>query len=507
MKKITLAFTLAAIAVSSASAGAQIHQPEYQARRARLAAMLDSINGGRDWILYASGGEEPAEDYLTFNQKPRFEYLTGFHEPRAGLVMIRHGGAPLRQILFVQPRDPSREVWTGARAGPTSVQAAFGMEGRDSRALPAALDTLIGSDTLLYLVGDLSGKDVPLTADDVILRDIRRSSLRTTFHAIAVNKAVDALRRAKSAAELDFIRKAVAITVDAQRAAFQLVRPGLNEFEVQALIEYTFRKNGADRPSFSSIVGSGPNSTQLHYLADDRFIQKGDVVVMDIGASYRGYAADVTRTVPANGVYSREQREIYRAVREAQAAGERQATLGNDSRRMSDSATKSLSGSMARLGLIEGADSTYDCAESSSGGCPQYRLYYMHGLGHPIGLEVHDVGVPGRTEAPLAPGDAFTIEPGIYVRANTLDIIPDTPRNRRIKNHIRAAVTKYANIGVRIEDDYIMTPAGVEWVSRAPREMSEIEAIMRAAPKTISGRDSTKVEWYRSTTPRGSKAP
>jgi Xaa-Pro aminopeptidase len=131
----------------------------------------------------------------------------------------------------------------------------------------------------------------------------------------------------------------------------------------------------------------------------------------------------------------------------------------------------------------------------------------MHGLGHPIGLEVHDVGVPGRAAAPLAPGDAFTIEPGIYVRANTVDIIPDTPRNRRIKDHIRAAVTKDANIGVRIEDDYIMTPTGVEWVSRAPREMSEIEALMRAAPKTIPGRDSTKVEWYRSTAPRGSNAP
>lgn len=505
MKKLTLVFSLVSISLASVNLGAQINQPEYQARRARLAAKMDSVTAGRDWILYASGGEEPAEDYLTFNQKPHFEYLTGFHEPSAGLVMIHRAGAPLRQILFVQPRDPSREVWTGNRLGPSRVDAALGMEGRDSRALAASLDTLIGRDTVLYLVGENSAGDAPLTADDVLLRQLRPA--HSQLRVVSASRLVDAMRRAKSPAELDFIRKAVAITVDAQRAAFQTVRPGLNEFEVQALIEYTFRKNGADRPSFSSIVGSGPNSTQLHYLDDNRFIQPGDVVVMDIGASYRGYAADVTRTVPANGVYSREQREIYQAVRDAQMAGERQATLGNDSRRMSDSATKSITASMTRLGLIEGPDSTYDCTESASGVCPQYRLFYMHGLGHPIGLEVHDTGVPGRSAGPLAPGDAFTIEPGIYVRGNTLDIISDTPRNRRIKDHIRAAVTKYANIGIRIEDDYIITDKGLEWVSRAPREMSEIEAIMKSAPKTLAGRDSAKVEWYRLTAPRGSRAP
>ena len=505
MKKLTLAFALAAIAFVSSGAAAQINQPEYQARRARLAAKLDSVAAGHDWIIYASGGEEPVEDYLVFNQKPRFEYLTGFDEPSAALVMIHRGSTPVRQILFVQPRDPSREVWTGARLGPARVRSALGMEGRDTRTLRVMLDSLVGAEKTVYVVGDITAGDTVPTDDDRMVAALR--AVHPGLQGVSVNGLVDALRRIKSPAELDLIRKAVAITVDAQRAAFKLVRPGLNEFEVQALVEYTFRKNGADRPSFSSIIGSGPNSTQLHYLDDNRFIRNGDVVVMDIGASYRGYAADVTRTVPANGVYSKAQREIYSAVREAQKAGERQATLGNDSRRMSDSATRSISASMARLGLIEGPDSTYDCTESPTGLCPQYRLFYMHGLGHPIGLEVHDVGVPGRNVAPLAVGDAFTIEPGIYVRANTLDIIPDTPRNRRIKDHIRAAVNRYANIGIRIEDDYIMTPAGADWVSRAPREMSEIEAIMRAAPKTVSGRDSAKVEWYRSTAPRGSNAP
>ncbi len=509
VRKLSLPASLVALVAFSAALGAQINQPEYQARRQKLAAKMDSSSGGADWVLLVTGAEEPEEDYISFNQRPRFEYLTGFREPTSDLVLSRRAGS-LTEMLFVRPRDfsnkPFAEVWTGSRLGPEGASRAMGLSGRPQGALMPTLDTLLKNGSPLFFVGERSKfDDAPQTADDALLKRIKQRV--PNVRVVSVNSLVDALRRIKSPAELDFIRKAVAITVDAQYAAFQTVRPGLNEFEVQAVIEYTFRKNGADRPSFSSIVGSGPNSTQLHYLNDDRFIQNGDVVVMDIGASYRGYAADVTRTVPANGVYSEEQREIYQAVRDAQKAGERQATLGNDSRRMGDSATKSISASMTRLGLIEAPDSTYDCTDSPSGICPQYRLYYMHSLGHPIGLEVHDTGLPGRAGGMLSPGDAFTIEPGIYVRGNTLDIIPDTPRNRRVKDHIGAAVKKYANIGVRIEDDYIMTDKGVDWISRAPREMAEIEAIMKAGQKTVAGRDSAKVEWYRSTAPRVLHAP
>jgi Xaa-Pro aminopeptidase len=245
VRRFTLAAAVISLAACSATLGAQINQPEYQARRARLAAKLDSLTAGKGWILYASGGEEPAEDYLTFNQKPRFEYLTGFHEPSAGLVMVHRPGAPLRQILFVQPRDPSREVWTGNRLGPAGVRSAFGIEGRDTRSLAASLDTLVGSDSVLFLVGETSTGDVALTADDVLLRRVRATHPQLKIASAA--RAVDSFRREKSPAELDFIRKAVAITVDAQHAALQIVRPGINEFEVQAVIEYTFRKNGADR--------------------------------------------------------------------------------------------------------------------------------------------------------------------------------------------------------------------------------------------------------------------
>jgi Xaa-Pro aminopeptidase len=305
----------------------------------------------------------------------------------------------------------------------------------------------------------------------------------------------------KNAAELDLLRKSIAITVEAQREAMRAIRPGMNEFEIQALIEYTFRRNGADRPSFATIVGSGPNSTTLHYNADDRFMNDGDVVVMDIGASYRGYAADVTRTVPVNGVFSPAQREIYQAVRDAQAAAERQAKDGAPLRNMSDSANVSISTSLARLGLIESPTATFDCAALAGvPTCPQYRLYYMHGLGHGIGLDVHDPWGDGPTDT-LTPGHAFTIEPGIYVRGNTLDIIPDTPRNRALKDKIRTAVTRYANIGVRIEDDYLVSASDVEWISRAPREISEIEALMKNKSTGPAPRDPSRIDWYRVTTP------
>jgi Xaa-Pro aminopeptidase len=304
-------------------------------------------------------------------------------------------------------------------------------------------------------------------------------------------------RGTKSAAELALIRKAVEITVAAQREAMRAIEPGMNEFEVQALIEYTFRRRGADRPSFSTIVGSGPNSTTLHYNRDDRFIKDGDLIVMDIGASAQGYAADVTRTVPANGTFSPTQRDVYQIVRDAQSAAERQAKLGVNAELMTDSSTAVLAAGLARLGLIESPTATYECGAADGGQqCPQYTLYYMHSIGHCLGLEVHD---PDQYYFPpnvIAPGSAFTIEPGIYVRANTVDIIRDTPKNRAFRTKIAPAVAKYANVGVRIEDDYVATEKGVEWVSRAPREIDEVEAAMRLPNDGPEKRNAALVEWY-----------
>jgi Xaa-Pro aminopeptidase len=280
--------------------------------------------------------------------------------------------------------------------------------------------------------------------------------------------------------------------VDAHRDAMRLIEPGMNEFEAQALIEYTFRRYGSDRPGFATIIGSGPNSTTLHYNANDRFMNAGEVVVMDIGAAFRGYSADVTRTVPVSGTFTPEQRAIYQIVRDAQTAAEGAAKPGGTRQALAIAASKVLAEGLTRLGLIESAGATYQCGDTDQQRCSQLSLFYMHGLGHDIGLDVHD-----PTSTNLTVGSAFTIEPGLYVRANTLDIVPDVPANRSLRDLLRSRLERYRNIGVRIEDDYFVTERGLEWVSRAPREIAEIEALMKGPFGGPAPRDAAKVEWYR----------
>jgi Xaa-Pro aminopeptidase len=188
-------------------------------------------------------------------------------------------------------------------------------------------------------------------------------------------------------------------------------------------------------------------------------------------------------------------------VRAAQLAAENAAQVNGPASALTQAARAALGASLARLGLIESPDATYECSDDGARNCAQLSLYYMHGLGHPIGLDVHDHGA-ATGQGDLVPGSIFTIEPGVYVRANLLDIIPDTPGNRAMRAAIGPAVEKYANIGVRIEDDYIVTPTAIEWVSRAPRETDEIEALMQQPWMGPAPRDPAKVEWYRSTAER-----
>ena len=493
---------LLAAALVTHPLAAQIPASEYAQRRSALAAKL------QDGVLLAIGSQEPAQDYLTFFQNESFTYLTGYNEPNAALVMVKRGGQ-VTSMLFVEERDPAAEVWTGKRFGPDGATKATGTTGRSREELRAVLDSLLGTATQFYVVGNLrvGGQGGPdtrtLSPEDQFIRGI--VSAHPNAKLASANQYVMVQRGTKSPAELDLIRKAVSITVDAHREAMRATEPGMNEFEIQSLIEYTFRRNGADRPSFSTIVGSGPNATTLHYNADDRFMNNGEVVVMDIGASYRGYAADVTRTLPINGTFSADQRAIYQIVRDAQAAAERQAKIGAKASLMSDSANAVLAAGLARVGLIESPGATYDCGNAQQPQqCSQLEMYYMHGLGHGIGLEVHDPEQYYFTGT-IGVGSAFTLEPGIYVRENLLEILPKTARNDALIAKIRPAVQKFKNIGVRIEDDYIVTERGVEWISKAPREVAEVEAMMKETVSASVKRDSTKIDWYRRTS--GPQAP
>ena len=462
IRSVLCAFIVATPAIGVA----QIAPAEFAARREKLMSALG------DGLLVLQGANEPAEDYLSFWQSPDFEYLTGVREPGASLILVRNNGT-LTQFLFTDDKNPAREVWSGSRLGPAKAGAMTGMTGRRSSDFQKVLDSLVAAaPARAFVVGqDKAGAALKLKAPQLTFDDARRH--------------LQQLRGTKSDAELACVRKAIQVTNEAHKLAMRAVRPGANEFEVQGLIEYTFRRNGADRPSFSTIVGSGPNSTILHYNANDRTMNAGDVVVMDIGASYRGYAADVTRTVPVSGTFSGEQRAIYQVVRDAQAAAEKEAVIGAPAKKMSDAASATLAAGLARLGLVESPQATYDCSADGTRQCSQLSLYYMHGLGHGIGLEVHDPEQYYFTGV-IAAGSAFTIEPGLYVREYLLDILPSTPRNASLANAIRPVLERYKNIGVRIEDSYVVTPAGVEWVSRVPREMDEIEAQMRLGPATLS---------------------
>ncbi|MFL5613162.1 MAG: aminopeptidase P N-terminal domain-containing protein [Gemmatimonadaceae bacterium] len=460
-------------------AHAQFPASDYAQRRAALMAQIP------EGIVIALGSHEPSQDYLSFYQSPSFNYLTGYLEPDAVLVITKtvRGGS---STLFVEPRVPAREVWVGDRLGVEGAQKRTGLTAREISAFPKVVDSLATTGLTMYFIGDLGseegGDHSVLTADQQFI-----ATLRSRHTGLVVKNGtpfVEQLRGSKSPTEIALIRKAAEITANAERAAMQALQPKMNEYEIQALVEYVFRRSGADRPSFASIIGSGPNATTLHYNLDNRVIEPGDLVVMDIGASYQGYAADVTRTIPATGTYSAAQRAVYQIVRDAQAAGERQAKLGAPAHLMSDSATVILAAGLTKLGLIEAPNATYDCDfGGQTAQCPQYQLYYMHGLGHGIGLEVHDPDQFYYTQI-IATGSAFTIEPGIYVRSDVLDVLPQTPRNRALATKLHAAVEQYRNIGVRIEDDYVATAIGIEWISRAPRELGEIEALMKT-PRRI----------------------
>jgi Xaa-Pro aminopeptidase len=260
-----------------------------------------------------------------------------------------------------------------------------------------------------------------------------------------------------------------------------------HEYEIAALIEYTFKRLGAERAAYGSIVGAGVNGTQLHYMKDTAAARPGDLVVIDAAAEYHGYAADITRTLPVSGTFTPAQRAIYQLVRDAQAAAERVAKPGASARAAEDSSFAVRARGLAALGVIDSVGAAIDppwnvdcSAVPLPRPCTQAYFWMIHGISHGLGLAVHDPAQFYYGERTYQPGDAFTIEPGIYISTRALGALPDTPRNRAYAARVRSIVQKYENTGVRIEDDYVVTQSGIERISAgAPREIAEIEALAK----------------------------
>jgi len=360
---------------------------EYRARRVRLAQRIK----GNVLVLRAA----PDQELVKYQPERNFYYLTGFDEPSA-ILLLDAASDPPQEFLFLPERQPADERWTGAKLGP-------GAEAEKTTGFAKVLATSELDATL---------KQVSEHAKSVYgLNDVRND--------------IAYLRQVKSATEIALLEKAIQITLQAEQAAAKTIAPGVMEYQVEAALEFEFRRNGAERPGFPSIVGSGPYSTVLHYDKSERRMQTGEVVVVDIGAEYGGYSADVTRTYPVSGKFSARQRELYQIVLDAQKAAIAKVKPGA---RISDL-------HQAAMGYIR---------------LKGYDKYFIHGTSHHIGLEVHDAGDASR---PLEPNMVVTIEPGIY--------IPEE------------------QIGIRIEDDVLVTPAGYRVLSDFPKEPAEVEALVK----------------------------
>lgn len=454
----------------------EIPRGEYAARRDSLMARVDS------GVVIAFGAPDPV-GIRRWNQLPGFRYLTGFLEPNAALLLVKRGGSS-SGTLYTASRDPRRALYDGFPPDSAAVARETGLRVRSLPAFRPAVDSLVALGLPVYDLRDFATADA--ASQDTLTRGSRLAAdlaaRKPGLVVRSVHPALDSLRRRKSSAELALLRRAIGATVESHREALKSVKPGMYEYQLEALIESGFRRTGCDGPAFTSIIGSGPHSTQYHYQTNNRQMKAGDVVVMDVGASCGGYAADVTRTIPVSGRFTREQRAIYQLVREAQASSERVAKPGASWQAWRDSTRAVEARGLARLGLIESPEATFDPpwaarCQTDPVYCTQAFLYMAHGLGHGIGLEVHDPPSPWIGTGTFQEGDVFTIEPGIYISTQLLDMLPNTPKNRAMIAKVRKTVERYQDTGVRIEDDYVITRDGVEWLSKAPREITEIEAL------------------------------
>ncbi len=463
-------------------AEAQIPKGEYAARRSGLRSML----GDGLYLFKADVGPSGRQD-------PNFNYLTGIGESNVILLMLQKERSA-REVLFLRGSDPALASWEAGGISEEGARVRTGMEVRSLEDFDEVLrEVLRGAPRTVVSTSSPTRDETVASIIEQMERFAGRPVMGETSYEgirfVNAGRALREMRSLKSDSEIELLKVAGDITRLAHIEAMKVTEPGMNEFEVQAAIEYTFQRYGSQRPGFSSIVGSGPNSLILHYSVNNRFMEAGDVMIMDVGAEYFGYTADVTRTIPITGRFTREQREIYEIVLEANETARKLAEVeGTPYSDLSAAAGRVLAEGLARLGLIESPEATMPGGRGS-----QLRLHFFHGLGHGIGLVVHDSMPPN-----IVPGSCFTIEPGIYVRPNVLDMLGEGAEADALRATIAPAVGKYQNIGVRIEDSYAFTENGLICLSEGiPKTVEEVERMMALRSDLNRNRDADLVNAYR----------
>jgi Xaa-Pro aminopeptidase len=430
------------------------HLAIYRARRARLAAQM-----GEGVALIATAPERlrNRDSHYPYRFDSYFYYLTGFIEPESVLVVV--AGSTPRSILFCRNRDPERETWDGFRYGPEAARELFGFdEAHAIGELDAAAPRLLENQPAIYYpLGAEADWDAHVLRWLNVVRSRSRAGVGAPARMEDVRVLLDDMRLIKDEHELGVMRRAATIAAAAHRRAMQAAQPGRMEYEIEAELLHEFRRNGAQFPAYSPIVASGANACVLHYVANDARLKQGDLLLIDAGCELDGYASDITRTFPVDGRFSGAQRAVYELVLASQAAALSAARAGAGWNEPHDAAVRVLAQGMLDLKLLAG--SLDEVLEKEA-----YKRFYMHRTGHWLGLDVHDAGEYKRAGAwrTLEPGMALTVEPGLYIRA--ADDVPEALHD----------------IGVRIEDDVVVTPSGCEVITaEAPKRIDDIEALMR----------------------------
>lgn len=433
----------------------------------RRQKLMEQMDGGiaifkNTKIVYRNGDTE-----YPYRSDSDFYYLTGFDYPEAAFILLPNEDKKF--IMFVQPESPFTLLWKGDIHGVDEIRDVFGV---DTSFIIDQFDDVMR--------GYLRGKDK-------IYFNIKEKELYEKIHSLVyaspkemidINQHLHEMRIFKDAEEIKLLRKAVDITCDGLVEVMKAAEPGMCEYELDAILDYVFRKSGSPRKGFPSIVASGPNSTVFHYDKNDRQINRGDIIVMDVGAEYGYYAADVTRTLPISGKFTKEQKKLYEIVLQAQLTAIENMVPGNKCFESFKRAEEVVKQGLYRLGLITDKNSTW-----------QYKAYYYPYISHGLGLDAHDVGdyggyrEGGRT---LEPGMILTIEPGLYIGDNMTDafrtIVKRSVPEEEIENFIQGVkpvFEKYKNTGIRIEDDVLITEQGNEVLSaKAPKTVQEIENLM-----------------------------